>query len=68
YDDAPPNAGTAGARTACGHLSVDPDMVGSGTETRGHGWLALTSPHAGHGAFPSEPSSPSVRPGRTASP
>ncbi|MEU4996468.1 hypothetical protein [Streptomyces sp. NPDC021622] len=52
YDDAPPDAGTAGARTACGHLSVDPDMVGSGTETRGHGWLALTSPHAGHGAFP----------------
>ncbi|MFF4012577.1 hypothetical protein [Streptomyces sp. NPDC001717] len=52
YDDAPPNAGTAGARTACGHLSVDPAMVGSGTETRGHGWLALTSPHAGHGAFP----------------
>ncbi|WP_424215877.1 hypothetical protein ACN20G_27385 (plasmid) [Streptomyces sp. BI20] len=51
-DDPEPNAGTAGARAACGLLSVDPDLVGSGTATRGHGWLALTSPHGDHGAFP----------------
>ncbi|MFC9491704.1 hypothetical protein ACFTZM_37285, partial [Streptomyces hydrogenans] len=52
YDDAPPNAGTAGARSACAHLSVDPNAVGPGTEARGHGWLALTAPGVGHGAFP----------------
>ncbi|MFB7105418.1 hypothetical protein [Streptomyces hydrogenans] len=52
YDDAPTNAGTAGARSACAHLSVDPNAVGPGTEARGHGWLALTAPGVGHGAFP----------------
>ncbi|MGW1408329.1 hypothetical protein [Streptomyces sp. NPDC002403] len=52
YDDAPPNAGTTGARSACGHLSVDPGEVGPDTEVRGHGWLAITAPGIGHGAFP----------------
>ncbi|WP_406458587.1 hypothetical protein OG782_36600 [Streptomyces sp. NBC_00876] len=52
YDHVPSNAGTAGARSACGHLSVDPDEVGPGTDVRGHGWLALTAPDVGHGAFP----------------
>ncbi|MER8037995.1 hypothetical protein [Streptomyces hydrogenans] len=52
YDDAPANAGTAGARSACAQLSVDPNLVGPGTEVRGHGWLALTAPGVGHGAFP----------------
>ncbi|MFF9869894.1 hypothetical protein ACF1G0_31605 [Streptomyces sp. NPDC013953] len=50
YDE--PNAGTTGARSACGHLSVDPGEVGPDTERRGHGWLAVTSPGVGHGAFP----------------
>ncbi|MFF4739902.1 hypothetical protein ACFY2W_29060 [Streptomyces sp. NPDC001262] len=35
-----------------GYLSVDPDEVGPDTEVRGHGWLALTAPGVGHGAFP----------------
>ncbi|WP_225826494.1 hypothetical protein [Streptomyces naphthomycinicus] len=52
YDEAPPNAGTTGARSACRHLSVDPGEVGPDTEIRGHGWLALTAPGVGHGAFP----------------
>ncbi|MFD7529777.1 hypothetical protein ACFV8E_19615 [Streptomyces sp. NPDC059849] len=52
FDEAPPNAGTAGARSACGYLSVDPDEVGPDTVVRGHGWLALTAPDVGHGAFP----------------
>ncbi|AZQ32354.1 hypothetical protein EJ357_01890 [Streptomyces cyaneochromogenes] len=52
YDEAPSNAGTMGARSACGYLSVDPDAVGPDTEVRGHGWLALTEPGVGHGAFP----------------
>ncbi|MCX4851224.1 hypothetical protein [Streptomyces sp. NBC_00893] len=52
YDEVPSNAGTAGARSACGYLSVDPDEVGPDTEVRGHGWLALTAPGVGHGAFP----------------
>ncbi|MFD7324624.1 hypothetical protein ACFV9D_26590 [Streptomyces sp. NPDC059875] len=52
YDEAPPNAGTTGARSACGYLSVDPGEVGPDTEVRGHGWLALTAPGVGHGAFP----------------
>ncbi|MFJ8852589.1 hypothetical protein [Streptomyces sp. NPDC102437] len=52
YDEAPSNAGTAGARSACAYLSVDPDDVGPDTEVRGHGWLAVTAPGVGHGAFP----------------
>ncbi|WP_406859040.1 hypothetical protein ABZO31_01815 [Streptomyces sp. HUAS MG47] len=52
YDDTPANAGTTGARSACAYLSVDPDGVGPDTEVRGHGWLAVTDPGAGHGAFP----------------
>ncbi|MER7000028.1 hypothetical protein [Streptomyces sp. NPDC000410] len=52
YDEALPNAGTTGARSACGYLSVDPDNVGPDTQVRGHGWLALTAPGVGHGAFP----------------
>ncbi|MFI9721481.1 hypothetical protein ACIHFE_17815 [Streptomyces sp. NPDC052396] len=52
YDEAPPNAGTAGARSACEYLSVDPGEVGPDTRVRGHGWLALTAPGVGHGAFP----------------
>ncbi|MGW1197395.1 hypothetical protein ACWD4B_16395 [Streptomyces sp. NPDC002536] len=52
YDEAPSNAGTTGARSACGYLSVDPDDVGPDTEVRGHGWLTLTAPGVGHGAFP----------------
>ncbi|MET9959896.1 hypothetical protein ABZ128_12680 [Streptomyces sp. NPDC006326] len=52
YDEAPPNAGTTGARSACGHLSVDPGEVGPDTGMRGHGWLAVTAPGVGHGAFP----------------
>ncbi|WP_345016620.1 hypothetical protein [Streptomyces shaanxiensis] len=52
YDEAPSNAGTTGARSACGYLSVDPGEVGPDTEVRGHGWLALTEPGVGHGAFP----------------
>ncbi|MDX3247975.1 hypothetical protein [Streptomyces sp. ME18-1-4] len=51
-DDVPPNAGTAGAETACGHLSIDPGQVGPATRVRGHGWLALTEPDVGHGVFP----------------
>lgn len=51
-DEAPPNAGTTGARSACCYLSVDPGQVGPDTEMRGHGWLALTAPGVGHGAFP----------------
>ncbi|MGW6984979.1 hypothetical protein ACWGE1_36920 [Streptomyces sp. NPDC054932] len=50
YDE--PNAGTTGARSACGHLSVDPGEVGPDTERRGHGWLALTAPGVGHSMFP----------------
>ncbi|MEU2503336.1 hypothetical protein ABZ621_01350 [Streptomyces sp. NPDC007863] len=52
YDDAPPNAGTLGARSACAHLSVDPNGVGPETRVGGHGWLAVTAPGVGHGAFP----------------
>ncbi|MEU6878833.1 hypothetical protein [Streptomyces sp. NPDC046712] len=52
YDEAPSNAGTTGARSACAYLSVDPGEVGPDTELRGHGWLALTAPGVGHGAFP----------------
>ncbi|MFI8252253.1 hypothetical protein [Streptomyces filamentosus] len=52
YDEVPPHAGTAGAREACAHLSVDPDAVGPDTVVRGHGWLALTAPGVDHGAFP----------------
>ncbi|MFC0602874.1 hypothetical protein [Streptomyces palmae] len=52
YDEAPPNAGTTGARSACRYLSVDPGEVGPDTGVRGHGWLALTAPGVGHGAFP----------------
>jgi hypothetical protein len=52
YDDVPPNAGTTGARSACAYLSVDPDEVGPDTEVRGHGWLTVTAPDVGHGAFP----------------
>ncbi|MEU3690468.1 hypothetical protein [Streptomyces narbonensis] len=52
YDDVPSNAGTTGARSACAYLSVDPGEVGPETETRGHGWLAVTAPGVGHGAFP----------------
>ncbi|MDI3406170.1 hypothetical protein [Streptomyces cavernicola] len=51
-DDVEPDAGTAGARAACGHLSVDPDLVGADTVVRGHGWLAVTAPNVGHGPFP----------------
>ncbi|MET9378200.1 hypothetical protein ABZX98_29400 [Streptomyces sp. NPDC002992] len=51
-DDSPSNAGTMGARSACAYLSVDPDAVGPDTEVRGHGWLAVTAPGVGHGAFP----------------
>ncbi|MEU1011288.1 hypothetical protein [Streptomyces sp. NPDC005890] len=52
YDEAPPNAGTTGARSACAYLSVDPGEVGPDTDVRGHGWLAVTAPGVGHGAFP----------------
>ena len=52
HDESPSNAGTMGARSACGYLSVDPDAVGPDTVVRGHGWLALTEPGVGHGAFP----------------
>ncbi|CAL9338506.1 hypothetical protein [Streptomyces sp. enrichment culture] len=52
YDDVPPNAGTTGARSACAYLSVDPGEVGPDTQVRGHGWLAVTAPGVGHGAFP----------------
>ncbi|GHE08988.1 hypothetical protein GCM10010339_59770 [Streptomyces alanosinicus] len=52
YDEVPSNAGTTGARSACGYLSVDPGEVGPDTSVRGHGWLALTAPGVGHGAFP----------------
>ncbi|MEU7116069.1 hypothetical protein [Streptomyces sp. NPDC046182] len=51
-DHAPSNAGTMGARSACRYLSVDPGEVGPETEMRGHGWLAVTEPGVGHGAFP----------------
>ncbi|MGW0396095.1 hypothetical protein ACWDYJ_35595 [Streptomyces sp. NPDC003042] len=50
YDEA--NAGTTGARSACGSLSVEPGEVGPDTEVRGHGWLALTAAGVSHGAFP----------------
>ncbi|MFF0204301.1 hypothetical protein [Streptomyces sp. NPDC005017] len=52
YDEAPANAGTTGARSACAYLSVDPGAVGPDTVRRGHGWLAVTAPGVGHGAFP----------------
>ncbi|QTE02723.1 hypothetical protein [Streptomyces cyanogenus] len=52
YDETPPNTGTAGARSACAYLSVDPGEVGPGTAVRGHGWLAVTAPGVGHGPFP----------------
>lgn len=52
YDDQPSNAGTTGARSACGYLSVDPGEVGPDTRVAGHGWLVLTDPDAGHGVFP----------------
>ncbi|MFF5933805.1 hypothetical protein [Streptomyces sp. NPDC012508] len=51
-DHAPSHAGTMGARSACRYLSVDPGEVGPETDMRGHGWLALTEPGVGHGAFP----------------
>ncbi|MEU8620411.1 hypothetical protein [Streptomyces sp. NPDC048623] len=52
YDEAPANAGTTGARSACAYLSADPGAVGPDTAVRGHGWLAVTAPGVGHGAFP----------------
>lgn len=52
YDEVASNAGTTGARSACAYLSVDPGEVGPETGTRGHGWLAVTAPGVGHGAFP----------------
>lgn len=52
FDDCPPNAGTFSAQSACGQLSLDPAEVGPDTRVRGHGWLALTEPDAGHGEFP----------------
>ncbi|MEU6985851.1 hypothetical protein ABZ946_20850 [Streptomyces sp. NPDC046324] len=52
FDPEYDHAGTMGARSACRHLSVDPGEVGPETEMRGHGWLALTEPGVGHGAFP----------------
>lgn len=52
YDEAPANAGTSGARSACARLSVHPGAVGPDTQVRGHGWLAVTAPGVGHGVFP----------------
>jgi hypothetical protein len=51
YGEHPPNEGAAGAQTACRHLSVDPAEVGPDTRARGHGWLAVTEPGVGQGAF-----------------
>ncbi|QKV94853.1 hypothetical protein HUT19_26470 [Streptomyces sp. NA02950] len=48
YDEPDSFAGTAGATTACGHLSVDPTLLDADTEVRGHGWLALNAPGVGH--------------------
>ncbi|GAA1522172.1 hypothetical protein GCM10009730_32590 [Streptomyces albidochromogenes] len=48
YDEAEPNEGTAGAATACFHLSVDPTRIGADTQIRGHGWLAPSAPGVGH--------------------
>ncbi|WP_031173394.1 hypothetical protein [Streptomyces durhamensis] len=39
--------GPNGAARTVGRGEVGPD-----TEVRGHGWLALTAPAVGHGAFP----------------
>ncbi|MFE2097913.1 hypothetical protein [Streptomyces sp. NPDC059468] len=40
------------AQSVCGRLSLDPAEVGPDTQVRGHGWLVLTEPDAGHGEFP----------------
>ncbi|MEV0747669.1 hypothetical protein OG345_17805 [Streptomyces sp. NBC_01220] len=37
--------------SAAQSLSVEPTEVGSTTTLRGHGWLAITRPGVGHGAF-----------------
>lgn len=47
-----PNATLESDVNSAAHsLSVDPTEVGSTTTLRGHGWLAITRPGVGHGAF-----------------
>ncbi|MCX4445353.1 HEAT repeat domain-containing protein [Streptomyces sp. NPDC058369] len=51
-EDDDPNATTETDTTgAASSLSIDPTAVGSRTALRGHGWLAITRPDTGHGAF-----------------
>ncbi|WP_405365906.1 hypothetical protein [Kitasatospora sp. NBC_00039] len=58
YEDAypEPNASeTQSIGAAAVHLSLDPAAITPGTPARGHGWLALTAPGAGHGGFGEAP-------------
>ncbi|MFD0277920.1 hypothetical protein ACFVHB_28985 [Kitasatospora sp. NPDC127111] len=51
-----PNASEEqGIGTAAARLSVHPAMITAETPVRGHGWLALTAPGAGHGGFGGTP-------------
>ncbi|AUY52471.1 hypothetical protein [Streptomyces sp. CB01881] len=51
-----PNASEVhGIGQAAAHLSVNPATVTADTPARGHGWLALTAPGAGHDGFGGSP-------------
>ncbi|MFF2328733.1 MULTISPECIES: HEAT repeat domain-containing protein [unclassified Streptomyces] len=51
-EDQEPNATMeCDVNSAAYSLSIEPAEVGSATTLRGHGWLAVTRPGVGHGAF-----------------
>ncbi|MFD5083826.1 hypothetical protein ACFWOG_14440 [Kitasatospora sp. NPDC058406] len=55
-DDAEPNASrVTSISAAAAGLSVDPAAITAETPVRGHGWLALTAPGAGHDGFEGAP-------------
>ncbi|MEL5956615.1 hypothetical protein AADR41_17900 [Streptomyces sp. CLV115] len=51
YDHAPNATMECDVNSTAYYISVDPDQVEPTTTLRGHGWLALTRPGVGHGAF-----------------
>ncbi|MFI6446659.1 hypothetical protein [Kitasatospora sp. NPDC050543] len=54
YDDEDGGSGARGVQSvnqAAASLSIDPSGIDAATPVRGHGWLALTAPGAGHGGF-----------------
>ncbi|WP_327675998.1 hypothetical protein [Kitasatospora sp. NBC_00458] len=56
FDGGEPNASLVDSiGAAAAGLSVDPAAITAGTPVRGHGWLALTAPGAGHGGFELDP-------------